>query len=145
MIITTQEITKTSIYPEILQRITRGDGESAEMAILSAQELAKSYLFRYDCNAIFGVDFAPPTFHSEIIKQLTKMIAVYYILRRANTTIDIELARADYEDALKILADIRDGKNNPALPYAQDNPDTPQDESHPPISFYSNPKRTQHF
>lgn len=145
MILNLTDITKTSLYPEIVARITRGDGESAEMQILSAQELAKSYLFKYDLDAVFGVDFEPPKFQSELIKQLVKNIATYLILRRGNPGVDIELARADYEDALQILADIRDGKNNPRLPYAPDNPDTPEDESQYPISFSSNIKRIQHF
>lgn len=145
MILNLKDITKTSLYPEIVARITRGDGEAAEMQILSAQELAKSYLFKYDIDAIFGVEYAPPQFKSELIKQLVKTIATYYILRRGNPGVDIELARADYEDALQILADIRDGKNNPRLPYAPDNPDTQEDESQSPISFSSNIKRIQHF
>lgn len=145
MILNLTDITKTSLYPEIVARITRGDGEAAEMQILSAQELAKSYMFRYDIDAIFGVEYAPPQFKSELIKQLVKAIATYYILRRGNPGVDIGLARADYEDALQILSDIRDGKNNPRLPYAPDNPDTPDDESQSPISFSSNIKRIQHF
>lgn len=145
MIINLQDITKTTLYPEVVNRITRGDGEAAELSILSAQELAKSYLFRYDIDAIFGVEFEPPAFRSELIKHLVKTIAAYYIIRRGNPSVDLELAQADYADALKILADIRDGKNNPALPYAKDNPDTPEDETQSPIQFYSNIKRTQHF
>lgn len=145
MIITIEELGKTSLYPEIISKITRGDNTAAELQILAAEEFAKSYLFKYDLKAIFGEENTQPTFKSELVKKIVKIIASYYLVRLSNPNVAIELFRADYEDAIKILEDIRDGKNNPNLPYSPDDPLTETDESNQDIYWNSNPKRTNFF
>ncbi len=145
MLVTVEELGKTSLYPEIIETITRGNQESAELQIAAAEEFVKSYLFKYDLNAIFGTLDTEPTHPSELVKKLVKIIASYYLVRMANPNVDIELFRKDYEDAVSILRDLRDGKNNTALPYATDDATTPEDESNAETSWSSNPKRTNHF
>ena len=145
MIVSIEELGKTSLYPEIINTITRGDASAAELQILAAEELVKSYLTRYDLTAIFGDGDTAPTYNSELVKKCVKIIASYYLVRLANPNVDLELFRKDYEDCLTLLADIRDGKNDVSLPYAQDDPETPEDESNPSASWSSNPKRTNHF
>lgn len=145
MLVTIQELAATSLYPEIITAITRDDPHAAELQILSAEELCKSYLFKYDLNAVFGTPNTLPTHPSELIKKLVKIIASYYLVRMASPNVNIDLYRLDYQDAMKMLEDIRDGRNNPNLPYAVDNPDTPQDEAGDSFFYSSNPKQQQFF
>lgn len=145
MIVTVAELGKTSLYPEIINKITRNDNSAAELQILAAEEYAKSFLFKYDLNAIFGTETEPPTHKSELIKRIVKTIASYYLVRMANPNVQIELFRADFEDVKTLLEDMRDGKNNSGLPYSTDNTTTPEDEGNSDIHFSSNPKRTNHF
>ena len=145
MLVSIDELASTSLYPEVLSAITRNDPHAAELQILSAEELCKSYLFKYDLNAVFGTTDTPPTHPSEFVKKLVKIIASYYLVRMASPNVNIELYRLDYQDAMKMLEDIRDGRNNPNLPYAVDNPDTPEDEAGDSFFFASNPKQSQFF
>lgn len=146
MIVTVDELGKTSIYPEIIDNITRGDKEAAELQILAAEEFAKSYLFKYDIAAIFGTETTEPTFKSQLIKKIVKIIASYYLVRLANPNVDLELYRKDYEDAVTLLKDLRDGNNNAGLPYAEDDNSTPDtDEGNSDICWDSNVKRKNFF
>jgi hypothetical protein len=62
MLVKIEEIKKTSLYPEVVERIIRGDQEAANLQILAAEALVKSYLYKYDINAIFGTETEEPTF-----------------------------------------------------------------------------------
>lgn len=148
MLVTIQELGKTSLYPEIIDKITRGDNEAAELQILAAESLVRSYMSRYDTGAIFGTASEPPTFNGaevELIKKTVKIIASYYLVRMANPNVNIELFRADYEDALSWLKELQAGNVNPELPYRPDDPDTEIDESAGDVYWNSNFKRIQHF
>lgn len=146
MIVTVEELGQTSLYPEIIDTITRGDQEAAELQILAAESLCKSYLFKYDLKAAFGEAGEPPAIQCEMLKKIVKMIASYYLVRLANPNVDLELYRLDYQLAIDMLKDIRDGKNNLVeLPYAKDDPETEDDESDGSVAWSSNPKRIQHF
>ncbi len=150
MIITVADLRKSSIYPEILDIITRKDDTVVEMQILAAQSLCASYLFKYDLKPVFGDDttdpVVPPTVVSPALQKIVKIIASYYLVRQSNPNIDLELYRKDYEDAITLLENIRDGQNNlMELSYRQDDPTTPEDESGAGVSWQSNPKRTNFF
>lgn len=145
MLVSIEELGKTSLYPEIIETITRNDAEAAELQILAAESLCRSYLFKYDLAAAFGTATEPPKTESPLLKKIVKTIAAYYLVRMANPNVDLELFRDDYEAAIQLLADIRDGKNSLELPYAQDNPDTPETEGGNAVSWDSNPKRTNFF
>lgn len=150
MIITIDDLRKSSIYPEILDIITRKDDTVVEMQILAAQSLCATYLFKYDLKPVFGDDTVSPavkpTVVSPALQKIVKIIASYYLVRQSNPNIDLELYRKDYEDAIALLENIRDGQNNlTELSYRQDAPDTPEDESANGVSWSSNPKRTNYF
>lgn len=145
MLVSIDELALTSLYPEQITAITRNNPQAAQLHILSAEELCKSYLFKYDLNAVFGTDTTPPSHPSELVKKLVKVIAAYFLVRMAAPNVNIELYRADYNDALQLLEDIRDGRNNPCLPYATDNPHTPQDEAAGEFFFDSTLKRGNYF
>lgn len=151
MIITVEDLKKSSIYPEILDIITRKDDTIVELQILAAQSLCASYLFKYDLKPVFGDDTTtpavPPTVVSPALQKIVKIIASYYLVRQSNPNIDLELFRKDYEDAITLLENIRDGQNNLVeLSYRKDDPDTPEDESDVAgLGWSSNPKRTNFF
>lgn len=150
MIITIDDLRKSSIYPEILDIITRKDDTVVEMQILAAQSLCATYLFKYDLKSVFGDDTVSPavkpTVVSPALQKIVKIIASYYLVRQSNPNIDLELYRKDYEDAIALLENIRDGQNNlTELSYRQDDPDTPDEESATGVSWSSNPKRTNYF
>lgn len=120
------------------------------MQILAAQSLCATYLFKYDLKPVFGDDSVSPavkpTVVSPALQKIVKIIASYYLVRQSNPNIDLELYRKDYEDAIALLENIRDGQNNlTELSYRQDDPDTPEDESANGVSWSSNPKRTNYF
>ena len=145
MIVTPEELGKTSLYPEVIAKITRGDTSAAELQILAAEDMARSYLFKYDLEAAFGTAGTPPSVESPLLKKIVKMIASYYLVRMANPNVNIELFRDDYEHALALLADIRDGKNSIGLPYAPDDPDTPEDEGAGAMGWDSERKRRNYL
>lgn len=148
MIVTIEELGKTSLYPEIIAKITRGDNQAAELQILAAESLVQSYMSKYDLEAIFGTTDSEPTFKGSdvnLIKKVIKIIASYYLVRLSNPNVNIELYRADYEDALDWLKDLQKGEVNPNLPYKPDNPDTPDNESLGDVWWGSNIKRKQNF
>ena len=96
--------------------------------------------------AAFGENGEPPAIQCELLKKIVKTIASYYLVRLANPNVDLELYRLDYQLALDMLKDIRDGKNNLVeLPYAKDDPETEDNESDGSVAWNSNPKRIQHF
>ena len=145
MLVTIEELGKTSLYPEIIATITRGDNEAVNLQLSAAEEYVKSFLFKYDLNAIFGTASTAPTHPSELVKKIVKIIASYYLVRMANPNVDIELFRKDFEDAVDILRNLRDSNNNSGLPYATDDTTTEVDESNPDTYWNSNPKRSNFF
>ena len=145
MIITIEELELTSLYPEVIQQITRGDDEAVKLQILAAESLAKSYLTKYDLTALFGSETKEPTHPNELVKTIVKTIASYYLVKQASPNVNVELFRDDYQDALEILKDIRDGKNSLDVPYRTDDPTTDADESKTSVRWSSNHKRTNHF
>lgn len=148
MIVTVEELSTTSLYPEIIKAITRDNTQAAELQILAAESLTRSYMSKYDCDAIFGTVDKEPTYKGaalEIIKKVIKIIASYYLVRLANPNVDLELFRLDYQDALDWLKDLQKGDVAPDLPYKPDDPNTPNDESGDSVAWTSNIKRNNHF
>lgn len=148
MLVTVEELSKTSLYPEIIKAITRDNLEAAELQILAAESLVRSYMSRYDITAIFGTQTEPPTYTGtdvELIKKVIKIIASYYLVRMANPNVDIDLFRLDYQDAISWLTLLQKGEVNPNLPYKKDDSTTPQDESLSDVVWSSNNKRNNFF
>lgn len=112
--------------------------------IASAIAEARSYLNRFDLPAMFGTAEAEPTYESEHLKNLVKDIACWHLVRLSNPNINLELFRTAYEDAIKFLKEVQQGKADPGWPYKPDNPDTPGDES-AAVQWSSNRKRRQHL
>lgn len=144
MLVTINDIKSASLYPEIVDKITRGNNLEAEMQIQMAEDKVKSYLSKYDIPAIFGTANEQPTFDSPLIKQLVIAIASWYLVKKANPNVNIELFRVDYEDAMDWLKDLQAGKVNPDLPYKPTDEETGQN-TQSDVFFHSNIKRTNSF
>lgn len=149
MLVTVDELGQTDLYPEIITQITRGSSLVAELAITDAEDFVKSYMSRYDLKAIFGDDtttpVTAPTVNAPAVKRIIKTIASWYLVKRANPNVNTELFYDDYKTAVTWLENLQEGKVNPSLPYALDNPATADDESNSVVEWGSNPKRTNFF
>lgn len=147
----------TELFPEVIDAITRTTPNEVVSQIKAAEDFCKSYLFKYDLKALFGDDtvdpVVAPTKVDENLKKTIKIIASYWLVRKANPNINVELFREDWElmigtkDEPGWLYDIKEGNINPDWPYKPDDPNTPEDESalNDGVSWSSNPKRTQRF
>jgi hypothetical protein len=146
MIVTTADLAQTELYPEIIDKITRANSASADTCISEAESMARSYMGKYDIDAIFGDGTNPPTYTAgdiPILKKQIKIIASYYLVRKANPNINIELFKSDHDLAIDWLKDLQAGKATPLLPYK---PDSPESEGSPSGIFWtSGIKRTNAF
>lgn len=152
MIIQPQDL-YTELYPEVVSEITRGDLEEVKTQIKAAQDYVKAYLFRYDLDKLFGVDDAAPEVEDENLKKIVKILATYWLVKKASPGANLENYLTDMEMMIGSsrypgwLINIRDGKSNPDWPYRPDDPGTPADESNIHGSVYAshNIKRIQSF
>lgn len=147
----------TELYPEVIEAITRSDSDEVVAQIKAAEDFCKSYLFKYDLKALFGDDTVvpvlAPTVKDNNLKKTIKVIASYWLVRKANPNVNLELFREDWElmignkEVPGWLYDIKEGNINPDWPYKPDNTTTPEDESTVNDGVYWNsaPKRTQRF
>lgn len=148
----------TELYPEIIESITRSDNDEVISQIKAAEDFCKSYLFKYDLKALFGDDTANPVVAPTIVdnnlKKTIKVIASYWLVRKANPNVNLDLFREDWElmignkEVPGWLYDIKEGNISPDWPYKADNPATTEmDEStqNDGVFWGSNPKRTQRF
>jgi phage gp36-like protein len=142
MIVTVEDLAKTELYPEIIDEIVRENLEDAKEFILDAEDIARGYLSKFDLEKIFS----DATIRTDGgLKKVIKSIASWYLVKKANPNVNIELFRVDYEDAIKWLQAVQAGNLNPDLPYKEDDPDTPDDESNRDVYWKSNIKRTNFF
>lgn len=147
----------TELYPEVIEAITRSNPAETITQIKAAEDFCKSYLFKYDLKALFGDDTAnpvtAPTVVDENLKKTIKVIASYWLVRKANPNVNLDLFREDWElmignkEVPGWLYDIKEGNISPDWPYKADNPATPEDESaqNDGVFWGSNQKRTQRF
>lgn len=156
MLVQPEEL-KSELYPEIVDEITRGDSDEVIIQIKAAEDFCKSYLFKFNLNALFGNDtvdpVVAPTVIDENLKKCVKIIASYWLVRKSNPNVSIDLFREDYEMMIGTKAEpgwltqIKEGYLVPNWPYAIDNPETPSvDESeNSQVSWSSNKKRRNSF
>ena len=157
MLVTPEDL-KTELYPEIVNAITRSNTDEVIQQIKAAEDFCKSYLFKYDLKALFGDDTVDPAVAPTIVdnnlKKAVKIIASYWLVRKANPNVSIDLFREDYQlmigtkESPGWLYDIKEGNVNPSWPYKPDDPATPdvdESEINNTVNWSSNPKRTQRF
>lgn len=152
MIIQPEEL-DTELYPEIVSVITRSNPEEVKSHIRAAEAFAKAYLFKYDLTALFGTETEPPKVEDEFLKKAIKIIASYFLVRKANSNVSLELFRQDWELIIGTdgepgwLTNIKNGTISPDWPLKPDNPNTPEDESqmHQDVFWKSTLKRKHRF
>lgn len=144
---------RTELYPEILDAITRGDSNELVQQIKAAESFVQGYLFKYDLKALFGTETEEPTHPDDNLKKVVKTIAVYWLVKKANPNVNLDLYREDWELLIGTnkdpgwLTDIKQGRINPDWPYKPDDASTNPDESkeQSDVYFTSTRKRTQFF
>ncbi len=145
---------ETELYPEVMSQITRSDDSDEKIKhIQAAEDFAKGFLFKYNLKALFGTAETEPAIKDESLKKCIKILAAYFMVRKANPNVSIDLFREDYmmmigtKEEPGWLYEIRNGAVNPDWPYKEDNPDTPEDEStqNDDVYWTSTKKRTNRF
>ncbi|AKK74450.1 hypothetical protein OK18_19150 [Chryseobacterium gallinarum] len=153
MLVTPEDLV-TELYPEVVNEITRTSKEEQEAQIRAAEDFAKGFLFKYDLKALFGTVATAPTVKDEGLKKCIKIIAAYFLVRKANPAVQLDLFRDDYmmmigtKEEPGWLYEIRNGAINPEWPYKPDDPDTPDiDEStmYDDVYWTSTKKRINRF
>lgn len=116
---------KSAIYQYQLQEITEADDDIVWMAISSATDEAKSYLrpnnkrewsdgrLMYDVDAIFN---ATGTDRNALLLEMTKNIAVWYIIRLCNVDMIFENVKDRYDRAIDWLKKVNKGDITLDLP-----------------------------
>lgn len=134
----------THIYVENRDEIVRSDNTIVYAAIDAAVDEAKSYLSRFDLLKIFGNEDTEPGYSNEHLKQKVKDLALWHMVTLGQANIKIELARTNYEDAIRWFEKVAERKLNPLFPMPQDDADTDSHENQS-IEWDSNVKRNNHF
>lgn len=113
----------THVYPEIIDVITRTNDAIVDKAISSGVSEMRGYLNRFDLLAIFGDDTTDPTYANEYLNTLAKDIICWRLIILSNPNVNVEIFRLAYQDAIKTLTKIADGKNiDPGWPLRTDVP-----------------------
>ena len=151
MLVQPSELT-SELYQEIIDEITRENETEVINQIKAAEDFCKSYLFKFDLTALFGDDDTPPTVIDSNLKKTVKIIASYWIVRKANPNVNLQLFRDDWEMMIGTqqqpgwLTQVKEGYLVPNWPYKPDDPSTPEDESDTgEVAWYSNNKRRNYF
>jgi hypothetical protein len=144
----------TELYPEIINEITRNNSGEVLLQLKSAEDFVKGYLFKYDLKALFGTATEAPTYVDESLKKCVKIVASYWLVRKANPNVNLEIFADDFSLMIGTnkepgwLIDVKNGNINPDWPYKTNDPATPDvDESEAvnPVFWASNYKRTNRF
>lgn len=153
MLVEPQELI-TELFPEIVEEIVRGNSDEVLLQIKSAEDFVKGYLFKYDLKALFGTATTQPSLVDESLKKCIKIVASYWLVRKCNPNVNIELFANDYglmigsEKEPGWLINVKNGDINPDWPYKPDDvttPDIDESEEDKPVFWISNYKRTQRF
>jgi phage gp36-like protein len=113
MYLTINEL-KTALYAYQAQEISENDDDILLMNIEAAQGEVHSYLAgRYDVDSIFA---ATGSDRNQLLLELTKNIALWYLLRLSNVDIIYQPAKERYNSAIDWLTKVADGMLNPNLP-----------------------------
>ncbi|MDM1048050.1 hypothetical protein [Sphingobacterium hotanense] len=123
-----------------IKHISDGNPENVAIAISTAISEVRSRLtskndrslqdgrMKYDTEAIFS---AEGNDRHPLILNLTKVVAIWWLIPRNNAGIDYEVIRDRYSAAVEFLKDLAAGEaNDPTLPVIED----PIDEEGNPIS-----------
>jgi len=114
----TQEELKSVAYDYQLDQIVESDNTILQMAIDAAVEEIRGYLSsRYDTQAVFA---ATGESRNPLVLEITKDIALWYIIRLSNVDILYEKVKERYDRAVQWLDRVASGTITPELPAAVD-------------------------
>lgn len=132
------------LRPEIIDKITREDDSIVENAISAAVAEAKSYLNKYDLTKLF--DTAAVGFVNDLsLKMRVKDLTCWHLVKLGNPSLQMDLFRTSYEDAIRWFELIMKGQVDPdGWPYKSDDEDTERTEGQGFFST-SNTKRSNHW
>lgn len=138
---------KSAIYNYQLDQITEADDDIVYMAISAATDEAKSYLRQnnkkewqdgrllYDVEQIFN---ATGTSRNALLLEMTKSIAVWYIMRLCNVDMMFDNAKDRYDRAIDWLKKVNKGDITLDLPLLP--PDSTGGQEKLPFRFGSRTK-----
>ena len=117
MFLTLEEL-KSVAYSYQLEQIVDNDATILHMAINAAVEEVRGYLSsRYDTRAVFAAEGED---RNPLVLEITKDIALWYIIRLSNVDILYETVKDRYDRAVKWLDRVASGTVTPDLPAATD-------------------------
>ena len=117
MFITDEEL-RSVAYSYQLEQIVDNDPTILQMSIDAAVEEASSYLSsRYNAKAVFAAEGKE---RNPLLLELTKDIALWYIIRLSNVDIIYDSVKERYDRAVKWLDRVAAGTITPDLPAATD-------------------------
>ena len=133
----------THIDEEIIDQLTRNDDGKVTTAIAVALDEAKSYLGRFDIASLFND--TTPTPDDANLKDKTKDLVCWHLLKLSNANSDLELFKEAYDDAIKWLLNVAKGLVSPdGWPLKTDDENTNMAEG-ALVGSSSNTKRVNHF
>lgn len=134
----------THLRTEIIDKITRETDSIANTAISAAIAEAKSYLGKYNLDALFD-DGHASFVNDPNLKMKVKDLACWHLVKLANPNVNVSMFRTAYEDAISWLESIMKNQADPAgWVYKTDDEDTDRVEGQGFFST-SNAARTNHY
>lgn len=124
---------------EQTDEIVRGSEQLLLEKIEIGREEVRSYLNRYDFTTMLASEWQNAYF-----KQLCVNVIQYHITQLGLPGIYQEVVRERYEDAIKYLEKVQQGKLLPDWPLRHDDTGTPMDEAGN-VQWSSNAKRGNHY
>jgi len=113
-----EEELRSVAYNYQLEQIVENDATILQMAIEAATEEVRGYLSsRYDTTAAFAATGAD---RNPLLVEITKDIALWYIIRLSNVDILYEPVKERYDRAVQWLDRVARGTITPDLPAATD-------------------------
>lgn len=130
-----EEELRSVAYNYQLEQIVENDATILQMAIEAATEEVRGYLSsRYDTTAAFAATGAD---RNPLLVEITKDIALWYIIRLSNVDIIYEPVKERYDRAVQWLDRVASGRITPNLPAATDD----NGEYLQPMRYGSMPKQ----
>ncbi len=135
----TKDELKTKSHIEIIDAITRDDDTIVDMIISESISFMKGYLTaRYDADAVFS---KTGSLRDQVVLKILKAIVIYEIYSSHNPRMMSEVVKANHEQAIAWLKEVRKGNINPDLPTLSVEGENPKSS----ITFGSNPRRGSQY
>ena len=128
-----------NMYQEIVEEISRNDNSHITKALARGETQVMSYLNRFDKTLMFG-----GSYREDYLISICVDVVCWHLVKLANPNVNLELFKTVYDDALKELDKIQNGKTSPGWPLKPDNPATPIAEGGI-LVWSSNTKRNNHY